>query len=779
MGAAQILNAPITAVEIFRTSAIITRRAPLPAPAGPGPLVVELRGLPLGLVDSSPRARLDPPGESRVVDLHLGLALEGGAAQASVPEAEEVKRLRREVTALELRRAQLAQRSEEELRLRPQLPPTPRQADQPRFAGEPAPAWLALVESGQRLARRHQDEARELERRLRELGEALRAASERLELLSGEARRAPEIAKVLRLTIDPPPAGPQELELTYQVPGARWYPTYELHVDQGGERAELVMSALLAQRTGEDWSAVPVALSTADLARSAALPRLPAWRIGRARPPEHRPAWRPLPEDLATLFRDYDRDRPPPPPAAALPALELPGRGALGLHSASAPTALLQRASDQTTERVPLAQDDLRTTTRSLDLGEVEQAEEPSVDYTPAPDSDGAGHFNSSEMPAHVIEALRARSRRMDEGAADRPAPPLEMPAAPPPSTAAMMLRQAPSGFAAQAPAEEQAKKEWPEEAPRGAGGALGAKVAKERRARAPSGAPTDELLAYGALVLAGPDEASRGALRPALPGEALAAGTDPELATRLDLAEFHRGHGLAELDCLDLPAGVISVEESAGHFAYRYPTRLSSPAPSDGQLRRITVLRAELPIRLLHRALPLVEPTVFRVAAMTNPLGRPLLAGPLDVFWQGDFLVTSQLRTTASGGTIEASLGVEPAIKVARNVHHSQREGGLLGGRTLYDEEIVIEVESHLPREAILEVLERLPVSDDRKVEIKPGDETPPAEAYEQKERGHPVRGGRRWTLRLAPKRRERCVLRYQIALPTRSELVGGGRRA
>jgi hypothetical protein len=140
---------------------------------------------------------------------------------------------------------------------------------------------------------------------------------------------------------------------------------------------------------------------------------------------------------------------------------------------------------------------------------------------------------------------------------------------------------------------------------------------------------------------------------------------------------------------------------------------------------------------------------------------------------------VTSTLPTTAAGAAIDANLGVEPAIKAARNVHHTQREAGLLAGRTIYEEEIAIEVESHQPQPAALEVLERLPITEDRKIEIKVLEETPPAEPYEQKERGHPVRGVRRWRLTLAPASLARCLLRYQVELPAKSELVGGGRRA
>lgn len=55
-----------------------------------------------------------------------------------------------------------------------------------------------------------------------------------------------------------------------------------------GQRAALLVEALVAQRSGEDWSGVRLSLSTADLVSGARLPELPSLRLSRAQPPPRR-----------------------------------------------------------------------------------------------------------------------------------------------------------------------------------------------------------------------------------------------------------------------------------------------------------------------------------------------------------------------------------------------------------------------------------------------------------------------------------------------------------
>ncbi len=68
------------------------------------------------------------------------------------------------------------------------------------------------------------------------------------------------------------PAGPVVLSLRYLVPAALWRPSYRASLS--GDQVTLTAQATLWQRTGEDWPAVPVTLSTARPSTGATLPPL-------------------------------------------------------------------------------------------------------------------------------------------------------------------------------------------------------------------------------------------------------------------------------------------------------------------------------------------------------------------------------------------------------------------------------------------------------------------------------------------------------------------------
>jgi hypothetical protein len=112
--------------------------------------------------------------------------------------------------------------------------------------------------------------------------------------------------------------GTVRVVLSYVVPGAAWSPAYVLDADLGLTRGSFALRALVVQATGEDWSNVALALSTAPVGRRVDLPVLRSLRLS-ARQERPTPAFRELPADLDSLFPEPP---PPPPPPPAELALE-------------------------------------------------------------------------------------------------------------------------------------------------------------------------------------------------------------------------------------------------------------------------------------------------------------------------------------------------------------------------------------------------------------------------------------------------------------------------
>ncbi|MBN1355027.1 mucoidy inhibitor MuiA family protein [bacterium] len=78
--------------------------------------------------------------------------------------------------------------------------------------------------------------------------------------------------------------GLYQIELSYQLHGASWYPVYDARFDPGTEKLEWTYGANVVQRTGEDWKGVKIILSTARPELGAGAPELNPWVLGIREP---------------------------------------------------------------------------------------------------------------------------------------------------------------------------------------------------------------------------------------------------------------------------------------------------------------------------------------------------------------------------------------------------------------------------------------------------------------------------------------------------------------
>jgi uncharacterized protein (TIGR02231 family) len=246
------LAASVAEVSIFRGSALVTRRAEVPA--GGGRFVVH--GLSGALVAGSVRLRLDG-GEANGVEVRE-------VAAAAVPE-ERIAALAARLAAL--RDDAAAANDEAELA-------TATRVRVERLLDQEAAAHAGEVAAGR-------DATPIWERNFRWLDEALlaaraaeRAAIERRDaanaIASGAAAELGGLRKDASLhTCDvafdvvPQRDGAVPLALDYLVNQASWTPRYDLRADRELKRVDVVIRAEVSQQTGEDWKGVDVWLSTA------------------------------------------------------------------------------------------------------------------------------------------------------------------------------------------------------------------------------------------------------------------------------------------------------------------------------------------------------------------------------------------------------------------------------------------------------------------------------------------------------------------------------------
>lgn len=647
---------------------------------------VRVTGLPRSLDPGSLRARVLGAVGVRVTEARVEVEAEPLGTDTPDESRREVERLRDEYAAAQGRRDRQMSLIEEVGALHP-VPPARRREDPHRRT--PVDAWLELAEFvDERLTGLH-NRLVELEEALRNVEHELTVATDRLARPSTDAPSAHvETTVCAVLALDG--TGDAEVELEYGVPGAVWVPAYRLTHRQGDGSGRLVLRASVAQRTGEDWTGVRIALATADLRRRTDLPRLRSIRIGRSQPAPAPSGWREPPAGLVDLFSGYDAAGPGP--ATTVAPMAVAGGSASGPVPPPPPPP-------------PPAPQSYGGPPAAL----------PAPGGAP-PEVLGGG-IPVLAQPAGSVPGNRPRTGgRSFAGAPMAPAAPGR--AAPPPPPAAVA-----------GPPQ-------------------------------PSGAELD----YAALVLCGPDEQAgrRGRLFPDSPFDPVAA-------------EYRRR--AEAVAALPLPGQAVRPRESAGSFDHRFDATARADIPSDGTWHTVTVGEIPVGLRTEYLCVPSVEQTVYATLVLSNATDQALLAGPVEVTVDDDFLLTAALPTLAPGGVRRVGLGPAEGIRVTRRTNLHESTSGLRNDTTVLDHRVHVELANRLARPVTVEVRERVPVTSDPDVRIEErADWTAPEEGAGP-DRHAP--GTRVWRLELPSGDTAALDGGYEIRIPTGKALVGGNRRS
>ncbi|MCU0685880.1 MAG: DUF4139 domain-containing protein [Polyangiaceae bacterium] len=505
--------------------------------------------------------------------------------------------------------------------------------------------------------------------------------------------------------------------LEYAVEGARWWPVYAAHVSFAERALVWHLDALVAQDTGEDWRGVRLAFSTADLVQDARLPTLAPLRVGR-NPGATSRGYRAPPAGADRLFVGYDA----------------------ALNDASAAATTLRPSAPAPNPPPPNA---------------------PPAPPTPVP----------PVAPAAAI------------------------PPAAPPGAPALASPPLPRGTMLPAPAPRttgSTRPRAPSDAPRDAFdvpplGRPGVRVREDEDPLAPPSSESyDELPTQPGTV-----PASIPPLDVVEPGPSwldfdaltLSGADDPQRRGKLtrrdeSTREQRAQEAATALGRLSPPPFCTDPLGGRGHFDARYEAEAAVDVDADARPHRVHVLHRPAPVTFRFRCVPREDATVYREAEATNPFGAALLGGPVDVFLEGTLSTTVPLAPTERGGTLQLGLGAEDRVRVARGARSEERSAAVLGGPTATDHTVTIDIRSSLSFPVRLELIERVPVADDRAIEARLVYARPKSEPYDQADRGSPVRGGLRWWVDLGPAERARVEYSYFVAVPPKTHLVGGNRR-
>ncbi|WP_394125065.1 DUF4139 domain-containing protein [Psychrobacter nivimaris] len=110
-------------------------------------------------------------------------------------------------------------------------------------------------------ARDIETQATSINQRILEIQQRQARAQDALnQLMAGSATST--FNKVTRVSVRTASRSPSSIKLHYQVQGAGWEPAYQARLNTNSDQLSITASAIIAQQTGENWTNVPLTLST-------------------------------------------------------------------------------------------------------------------------------------------------------------------------------------------------------------------------------------------------------------------------------------------------------------------------------------------------------------------------------------------------------------------------------------------------------------------------------------------------------------------------------------
>jgi hypothetical protein len=725
-----VVSSRIDRVQVFRRGAVVTRHAIVDGAVANERGAIEIAGLPLSMLDASARVRVlaVAPSSSAVTATgqHVAIAVKPGLPPPKSPQQEAIDDLSRRIAEL----AELAEVIELEVELLTSIPVPDR--PEPEAGRAPPPAPLAM-----RLALESfvddAAEARRLERRT--ILAQVKLHQRELEALQEEARAASAAAAVneedlSKAVIVPVVAnGPVSefvVELRYFVPGARWTPAYHVKLDRDGTDAVIHQRAHIAQRSGEDWTGVKLSLSTASPLRFSELPELASIRIGKAQPAPVKRGFRPPPLGAAQLFADLDRDRAkviealPPARAWTRPSFD---------EVTDEPTSARKhkRSTRERTSITASARSDSLLRSASLSEPAVSMADDAELfdvdlDINEAPLSDSRPHgLMKGKQTLARPSAARSSPQRGD--------------------------------------------------------------VMRGEPRRSPGIDDVVEAIVFPWLRLPEPDDVGhRGRLVPVdtrrIYAESAARAGRP---ISLDISRLvERAEAAAEEAGALIPEGCIDIGHLNSNYDFSWDADGVVDVLADGVWHSVPLGDRPCDAAVRYVSVPREELLVYRVAALTNPLNAPMLSGPAEIYVGGEYVLTTKLPMVAARGEFTLGLGVEQAIKIARNARFRElRDGEGVVAMVELVHDVDVEVVNHLSRAIELEVRERVPVAAPQaEVQVVERGVAPAWEAWDQGDAGDIIKGGRRWRVTVEAGATSTLRACYALRVFSNAEIQGGNRR-
>jgi uncharacterized protein (TIGR02231 family) len=204
---------------------------------------------------------------------------------------------------------------------------------------------------------------------------------------------------------------------------------------------------------------------------------------------------------------------------------------------------------------------------------------------------------------------------------------------------------------------------------------------------------------------------------------------------------------------------------------SYSLPGRLTMPTRIEQQLVGIAAFEGKSDFVMVGA--PLLTDYVYLQADVTNDSAVVMLAGPASMYRDGEFVGRGEMDLVTMGEKFTVGLGVDSQIRIAREFKDKKIDT-LWGRRRTEKYDYRIAISNYKDRKVKLQLLERIPYSEDENLEIKDFETKPLLSTDADYLRTDRNKGILRWDLELPPNTSEEraTVVIYSYTMRCNSDM-------
>lgn len=213
-----------------------------------------------------------------------------------------------------------------------------------------------------------------------------------------------------------------------------------------------------------------------------------------------------------------------------------------------------------------------------------------------------------------------------------------------------------------------------------------------------------------------------------------------------------------------ELAQAAIEAGTTSASFKIASPSSIAS----DNAPQKVPVATFKLKANPEYLTVPRQLAAAFLTTKVVNTSEFPLLTGAMNVFLDGTFVATSNLRTVMSGEKFDLALGADEGISVKhKRLNKFTEDTGLTGSGKRITYEYLITIQNNKRTTERVNVADQLPVSRNEKIVVKQiqpdsGELKPTPEGY------------LKWTLDLKPGEKRELTVKFAVDYPKDVDVTG-----